>query len=516
MGSVILFFKRLQRILVENTLFIVAVSIAVVVAVWGISSPQGLSASAGLVVDQAFGALGWFFLSSVSVFLGICLWMAFGRYGRVRLGRDDERPEFSTMSWLSMLFAAGMGVGILFWGVAEPMTHFVSPPVLEGGTPDAAAQALVLTSFHWGLHAWAVYALAALVLAYFGFRRGTPQLPGAPIRSAFRGRWVAPVAGLADGIGIVAVTIGVAGSIGMGVLQIHTGLHVVAGVPDGSIPVAIGIVIAMFVAYMLSATTGLDKGIRILSNLNVSVALLLMLFVLAVGPTASLLKGFVTGLGDYASSLVHLSLRGFPYRDLDDWFRSWTLTYFIWWIAWAPFVGVFIARISRGRTIREFVLGVLFVPSVVSVLWFSIFGGTAILGELHSAGGLSELVTVDVTRTLFAMFDGLPLSALLSWTAVLLVFIFLVTSADSATFVLGMLSSGGSLNPSTRQKLTWGITIGLLSTALILTRSIDPMRAVVATGAIPFVFVMLLQAVALIKALRAEDPPGGDRKGGAS
>jgi glycine betaine transporter len=492
----------------SNLLFFISVLVAVAVAVWGIVAPDGLGNAASGATSIVFSAVGWFFLGAVTLFLLVCIGLAVSRYGQIKLGKDDDEPEFSVTSWLAMLFAAGMGVGLVFWGVAEPIFHFAMPPVLEGGTPEAARGAMVLTCFHWGLHAWAVYAMAALVVAYFGFRKGQPQLPGAPIRAVFRQPWAGPVAWGADFIGTVAVALGVSGSIGMGVLQIQSGLHVTLGVSESSIAVALAIVAVLVVTYMISASTGLNKGIRILSNVNMSIAIVLMLFLLFAGPTAYLLKIFFTSAGDYASSIVGLSFRLFPYRDMDQWLSSWTLTYFIFWVAWAPFVGVFIARISRGRTIREFVVGVLLVPSVFSVLWFAIFGGTAIHEELHGMGGISQMAVEDVTRTLFFLFDRLPLSGLLSMTAVLLVFIFLVTSADSATFVLGMLTSGGSLNPPTKKKILWGVLIGALSTALMLTRNIDPLRAVITAGAVPFVFVMLLQTTALLKALKAEDLHG--------
>ena len=497
----------------KNALFLLASTLSVGVASWGLLSPDGLGTAAAGLTSRIFGAVDWFFLLAVTLFVVASLYLALGRYGKIRLGQDHERPEFSTVSWLAMLFAAGMGVGLLFWGVAEPIIHFSSPPDAPGLTPDAARRAMVITNFHWGIHAWAVYCVAALVIAYFGFRKGTPCMPGAPLRHVFRGKWVGPVSFLADLVGLLAVSLGVSGSIGMGILQIQSGLHEVADVSAQSVLVAAGILLVLVVAYLASASTGLDKGIKWLSNLNMGVAILLLLFVLLAGPTATLLAGSVTSLGDYASSLVGLSLRMFPYRDLQEWTHSWTLTYFIFWIAWAPFVGVFVARISRGRTIREFVLSVLFVPTLFSILWFAVFGGCAIHEEVHGAGGIVELVNEDVTVALFSLFERFPFSEVLAGTSVLLVFIFLVTSADSATFVLGMLSTRGSLNPPMVHKLVWGGLIGLLSGALMLTRNIDPLRAVVVMGAIPFVFILLLQLAALLQALSSE--PKAPRSGPA-
>jgi glycine betaine transporter len=488
------------------TLFRVTLPICALVALGGILSPESLASSAGWVTSTAFRALDWFFMASVSGFLILCIWLALGRYGSMKLGGPDDEPDFSTVSWLAMLFAAGMGVGLLFWGVAEPVTHYTGALGFEPETPLAARRAMVITIFHWGLHAWAVYGIAALVLAYFGFRRGTPYLPGAPIRSAFGDRaWAEPVAKLADGIAVLAIAFGVAGSMGMGIFQLQTGLHVLLGVPLESKAWSAGILVVIVVAYMTSASTSLDKGIKWLSNINMGLAILLLLFVLGAGPTAHLLRTFVTTVGEYTASLVSLSLGLYPYDENRSWLEGWTLTYFVWWIAWAPFVGVFIARISRGRTIKEFMLGVLCVPTVFSLLWFSVFGGTGLSEEMYGDGGIARLVSEDVSVALFSLFERLPLSGLLSGTAILLVFIFLVTSVDSATFVLGMLTSRGSLDPPTSRKLAWGIILGALGGALMLSGNIHAVRAIAVVGAIPFAFIMLVQIAALLKTLATEE-----------
>jgi glycine betaine transporter len=498
-------------------LFRVALVFCVVVAVFGIATPDAMADAAKLLTGTAFRALDWFFMITVTALLLLGMWLAIGPYGHLKLGKDDEQPEFSTPSWLAMLFSAGMGVGLLFWGAAEPMLHFQSPPIGEGGTPSAARQAMVITNFHWGFHAWACYALGALVLAYFGFRRGEPYLAGSPIRAAFKGRWVEPVAWSADLIAVLAVVFGVAGSVGMGVLQLHTGLHVVAGVPLESTGVALAILVAICVSYMASAATSLDKGIKWLSNINMTLAILLMVFILFAGPTPFLLRNFVTVVSDYTSSLVGLSLRLYPYAGVNSWMEAWTLTYFIWWIAWAPFVGIFIARISRGRTIRQFVTGVIVAPTLFSMLWFAIFGGMGFHEEMYGAGGIARLVNENVTVALFALLDRLPLSTLLAVITNILVFIFLVTSVDSATFVLGMLTSKGSVNPPTRRKLAWGVIMGALGGSLVLSGEIHAVRAVAVSGAIPFTFILLIQIAAVLRALRqervhwvteGESPPG--------
>ncbi len=496
--------RRAPEARIRLDLFRVAVPICAVVAVVGIAAPDILTSSAQWVTSTSFRALDWFFMAAVTGFLVFSLVLAAGPWGRLKLGQPDDVPEFSTVSWLAMLFSAGMGAGLLFWGAAEPILHFAGPPVGEASTPAAARQAMVITTFHWGLQAWAVYAVGALVLAFFAFRRGTPYLAGGPIRASYTGAWVEPVAWAADLTAVLAVAFGVAGSMGMGVLQLHTGLSVVAGVSLESTGVAVGILVALVAAYMISATTSLDKGIRILSNVNMALAIGLMAFLFVVGDSSFLLRSFVTALGDYFTGLAPISLLLYPYQDLSGWLHGWTLTYFIWWIAWAPFVGIFIARISKGRTIREFVLAVLFAPTLFSLLWFAIFGGTAFHEELYGMGGITELVQQDVTTALFALLERTPAALLLNVVCLVLIFVFLVTSADSATFVLGMLTTQGSLTPPTNRKIAWGVTLGAMGAALLLSGNVRAVQAVAISGAIPFTFVLLLQCVALVRALREE------------
>lgn len=485
-------------------LFHLALLLCAAVGAVGIAAPASLASAAGHVTGAVFGALDWYFTVVVTGFLLLCGWLAFGRYGGVVLGRPGDAPEFGLPAWLAMLFAAGMGSGLLFWGVAEPMMHFGAPPVGEGGTPLAARRAMVITHFHWGLHAWGIYAIAALVLAWFGFRKGTPYLPGAPLRAVFTGRWVEPVAALADLVAVLAVALGVAGSMAMGVLQFHTGLAAVSDVPADAFWVRMVILAVLFLCYTVSAATSLDKGIKYLSQFNMILAISLLTFVLIVGPTAALLRDFVTGIGDYLVALPELSLTTYPYTGESDWFHGWTLLYFMWWIAWAPFVGIFIARISRGRTIREFALGVIGAPTLFSILWFAVFGGTAFAEELHGGGGIARLIDESVTVALFSLFERLPLAPLLGGIAITLVFVFLVTSVDSATYVLGMLTSRGSMDPPVARKLGWGASLAVLGGALIIAERVDVVRAVAILGAIPFTLVMLLQIVALLRSLREE------------
>ena len=487
------------------TLFRAAVVACAVVAGAGLLAPEILNSTASALMSGVLRSLDWFFMGASTGFLLLCLWLALSPHGEIKLGQPDDEPEFSTISWLAMLFSAGMGAGLLFWGVAEPMTHFSDPPIGAPSTTDAARQAMILTNFHWGLHAWAIYGVAAMALAYFGFRHETPNLPGAPIRATFVGKWVEPVAKGADFIAIVAVVFGVAGSLGMGIMQVHTGLHIATGIPEQSMLVQTAILVTLVICYMLSAATSLDEGIKWLSNLNMTLVVVLLLFLLLVGSTPFLLRTYVTSVGDYASSIVGLSFQMYPFVEVQEWLHNWTLTYFIWWIAWAPFVGVFIARISRGRTIREFVLGVLLAPTAFSILWFAIFGGSAFHLEMEGSGGVTRLVQEDMTQALFHVYDSMPLSMVLSLVTVFLVFVFLVTSADSATFVLSMMTSDGSMDPPRKRKLTWGIVLAGMGAALLFTKNIQMMRAVVISGAFPFTLILLLQLGAFVRKLHDDN-----------
>jgi glycine betaine transporter len=476
--------------------------------VWGILQPTVMTDSALGVVDYSLDSLGWLFLTLCTGFLILSVYLAFGPYGHIKLGADDDEPEFTTISWIAMLFAAGMGAGLLFWGVAEPMYHFAGPP---GGTPPstpaAARLAMIITNFHWGLHAWSVYAVCALVIAYFLFRRGLPGLISTPIRSAFGpSRTRDGVCVAADVIGVLAVVFGLAGSLTMGTLQVRAGLTQVFGTPD-SILVGMVILTVLTVMFLISASTGVDKGIKILSDINMALAVFLMLFVLFLGPTGYIMDSFVNAIGDYFSSLVTFSFKLLSYEGELGWTSGWTLTYLIWWVAWGPFVGIFIARISRGRTIREFVIGVVLIPTMFSMLWFATFGGSAIWIELVGGGGMANLVFEDVTKALFLFLDFFPLSSLLQIVALSLIFIFLVTSADSGTFVVSMMTSNGELNPATPIKLVWGVIIAAITSAVLVSGSVEVAKAMAIFGAIPFTFILVVQIVAFMRALRRDHIP---------
>ncbi|HSH42073.1 MAG TPA: BCCT family transporter [Arenicellales bacterium] len=498
---------RLHHRLSGWAVLLVALPLCGGVAAWGLGDPAGLADWAGRVTGTAFRALDWLYMLLVTGFLVLAVWLAAGRYGLVRLGHDDERPEFSRASWMSMLFAAGMGVGLLFWGVAEPVLHFDGAPGPSPGTREAARHALTVTLFHWGFHAWAIYGMAALALAYFVFRRGKGYQPGAALREELRGRWVPAAAYLANVTAVIAIALGVAGSIAMGVFQLQRGLFVVTELDPYALNVSITILGVLVAVYCLPLVMPLDKGVKWLSNANMLLAVAVLFFLLLAGPTAFLMRGFVTAFGDYLTGLTAMSFQLFTFQDTDvaGWFQGWTLTYFFWWIAWAPFVGVFIARISRGRTIREFIVGVVLVPTVFSILWFAVFGGFGLYEEMNGLGGVVAMVHHDVSIALFTLLERLPFANLLNATAMVLAFIFLVTSVVSAAYVLGLLSGPGD-EPSWRSKLAWGMVLGALGAAMIVAGDIQAVRALSVIGALPFAAVMVLQVVALLRALREDVP----------
>jgi glycine betaine transporter len=398
-----------------------------------------------------------------------------------------------------MLFSAGMGVGILFWGAAEPVTHFMNPPVGVAETAGAARRAMTLSAFHWGLHAWGIYCVCAVGVAYYGFRKRKKYLISSSIMDVSQSPAVRRTLKVTtDLVSTLAVIFGVAASLGLGLLQIAGGLEHVFSIDAGGNLGYFVIIAAMTGLYIVSSSTGLQRGIKILSNLNMIVALLLLGFVFLAGPKLFNLKLFVDSIGQYLQALPSLSFKVDPFvESYEVWMRDWTLTYFSWWIAWAPFVGIFIARISRGRTIRELILGSLIVPALFCLLWFSVFGGTALYGELFGNSVVGDAVSADVTTSLFVFLEELPLSGVTSVVSIVLLFTFLITSADSATYVISMMTSEGDLDPSGRMKIMWGLVLAMLAYLLVIGGGLEALQAASLVFAFPFSLVLILVAVSV-------------------
>ena len=493
--------------MLKNPLLLIALALTGFVALWGIIDTTGLTGFSVMLTGVIFTSRSWFIMLSVSILLILGIWLAFSPYGKIKLGKDNDEPEFSTVSWLSMLFAAGMGVGLLFWGTAEPLSHF---NVIRDYTDNfrAAEHALFITIFHWGLHAWAIYAVTGLVMAYFSFRRGFPNLVSTPMKAVFgQHLWTKSVGWLCDLLAIYAIAIGIGGSIAMGVFQIQSGVESLFGLSGSGLWLAVVIFVVLCMAYILPLMVDLSKGMATLSNTAMAIAGGLMIFVLLTGPTFFMMNGIIGSIGDYFFKVIPHGFKTYTFFDekVSTWFQSWTLTFMVWWFAWAPFVGVFIARISKGRTIREFLFGVMLVPTFFSIFWFGVFGSVGFYGVLEIDAGILEAVETNINDITFFVLRHLPLSNLTSVATVLAAFLFVVTSVVSASFVLSMFATGGNLNPPTKTKILWGVILGALGLVMILSNSIDAVKSIIGLAALPFVFIVLLMAVCLLKALKSEE-----------
>lgn len=443
--------------------------------------------------------LGWFYVLLSGFTLPFLAYLALSRFGSVVLGDPDDEPEFDDLSWTSMLFSAGMGVGLLFYGGAEPLSHYLAPPLADPSSIQAAREGLTFTVFHWGLNAWGIYVLCAVSVAYYGFRRQKKYLVSSAILDMTKGPTSRKALKMtSDLVSTLAVVFGVAASLGMGVLQIAGGIEYTFGIDATCAAGYSTILAAVTLLFILSACTGLGQGIKILSNLNTGVAVLLLLFILFTGPTLFILKLFVDTLGQYIWKLPALSFQIAPFTPAyETWMGRWTLTYFTWWIAWAPFVGIFIARISKGRTIRELIVGALLIPTLFTVLWFSALGGAALHLEMAGGSQLGALVQKDITIALFALLEQFPLSGVTSMVSLLLLFTFLVTSADSACFVISMMTTEGDLDPSIRMKVMWGVILAVLTFILTLGGGLSAIQAAALTFAFPFSLVLILMALSV-------------------
>lgn len=445
----------------------------------------------------------WFYVLSVALILVLVLYLGLSSYGDIRLGPDHSTPDYSLGTWLSMLFAAGMGIGLMFFGVAEPIMHYLAPPTAETGTVEAVREAMKTTFFHWGLHAWAIYAVVALVLAYFSFRHSLPLT----LRSALYpliGERIHGWAGhIVDIFAVTSTIFGVATSLGLGASQINAGVNYLfeIGVNTTNQIILMCIIIGFAI---VSVVTGLDKGIRRLSETNMILAIALLVFILVLGPTVFLLKAYLQNTGAYLSDIVRNTFNLFTYEKT-DWIGGWTIFYWGWWIAWAPFVGLFIARISRGRTIREFVLGVLLAPTAFTLFWMTVFGNTAI--QMVFEQGLTELgqmVSDNTSVALFVFLQEFPFANFLTFMAIVMVVIFFVTSCDSGAMVVDMLCSYGNNNTPVWQRIYWAAGVGVVAATLLIAGGLNALQTMTIAAALPFALILILAMVGLIKALRVE------------
>jgi choline/glycine/proline betaine transport protein len=492
-----------KRFIINPPVFFGAVAVIGIFLAIGIVFPS----RAGEIFSSAQAAIlsnfGWFYLLAVGIFLATMLLLCLGRYGRLRLGPDESTPDFKFSSWIAMLFAAGMGIGLMFYAVGEPMTHFMAPPTAQPRSIAAMREAMAVTFFHWGIHAWAIYAVVGLSLAYFGYRYNLPLTIRSGLYPLLKERINGPVGHIVDIFAIVGTMFGIATSLGVGVAQINAGLNYLLGVPIG-VEIQLPLIAVIMVMATASVVSGLDKGVRILSETNLVVAILLMVFVLVVGPTAQLFRDFVQNLGLYLDTLLLRTFNIYAYEPT-PWVDAWTLFYWAWWISWSPFVGMFIARISRGRTVREFVTAVLFIPAGFTFFWMTVFGNTAMFVDTGvAAGALGAAVADDVSVGLFKFFEYLPFTGLTSTLAVILVGIFFITSADSGSLVVDSIAAGGETQTTTGQRVFWCILEGVVAASLLLAGGLGALQSATVASALPFAFIMLALIWSLLIGMRAD------------
>ncbi|MDN3452886.1 MULTISPECIES: BCCT family transporter [unclassified Psychrobacter] len=447
---------------------------------------------------------GWLFIILVNSALALCIYLAMSRYGDIRLGNQTERPQYNLFSWIGMLFSAGIGIGLVYWGTAEPLYHFMAPPMGDAETVAAAKQAMNISFMHWGLHAWGIYTIVALSLAYFHFRRGLPL----SIRSTLYpllgkriyGKWGHTV----DILAVFGTMFGVVTSLGLGVLQINSGLEKLFGTPN-SLAVQFGLIAFITALAAASVLMGLDKGIKRLSDINIGFTVVLLAFMVILGPTLFIFDSFIENIGNYLTVIVSLGTWGESYSGT-DWQSGWTIFYWAWWVSWAPFVGIFIARISRGRTIREFTLGVLLIPMLILFFWFTTFGGVAVHMELASvvsgiSPGLVEAVQADTGSAIFKLVEYYPFAKPITLMIVVMIMLWFVTSSDSASFVIDMLTAGGDTNPPKIQRLFWATTEGVIAAILLAAGGLSALQAAAIVAGLPFALVIFVMMYALLRGL---------------
>ena len=482
------------------TLFFVVLLVAMILI-----APEQTQTLLNTAKSGIFANFSWFYVLAFSVFLGFLVILSVSSLGNIKLGNDEEEPEFGFLSWLAMLFAAGMGVGLMFFGVAEPLTHYLSD-ITAGTAEHKQQEALLHTLFHWGIHAWSVYGMIALALAYFGFRYKLPLALRSCFYPLLKERINGKLGDLIDIMALLATLFGVITTLGFGASQLGAGLHQLGWISENSFSLQMVVIAVVMSLGTFSAISGVGKGVKILSELNLTLAFSLLIFVLVAGPTLYLLSAFSDNIGTYLSNLVQLSFKTYVYeQEHTDWFSGWTILYWAWWCSWAPFVGLFIARISKGRTIREFIFGVLVIPSMFGILWFTVFGNTAIwLNDGEAAGTLGQMISSPETL-LFKFLDYLPLSGVTGLVSLVVISLFFITSADSGIYVLNNIASRDkSLAAPRWQAVMWGILMSVVAIVLMQSGGLANLQAMTLLVALPFAMLMLLMCFSLWKGLNAD------------
>ena len=495
-----------------GVVFWVSSAIAFAFILWGVIAPTSFGIVTQAVFDWVVSNLGWFYLLAGNFFLVFVFLLALSRYGKFRLGKEGERPEFSTFAWFAMMFQAGMGPSLIFWGVAEPLSHYGAPPfgMAQPATTEAAQVGIQYTYFHWALHPWAMYAVVGLTVGYFSFRRNEPGLISPVFRPLIGDRVDGAWGKTIDVLAVLAVLFGVAVALGTAGLQLTAGLGETFGTPTG-IVVQLLVIGVTTVAFMISASTAIDKGINYLSQISMYVAAVLLVFFLVVGPTAVQLGALTQGVGDYFGGIIPMSLRLDSFSPNNSWLGSWTVFYWSWWIAWCPYVGLFIARISRGRTIRQFVLGAVIGPSVITFLWVAVFGGSALHLAQTQGEGIAARVAADPASGMFVFLNQFPLALPMSILTLLVLWIFFVAGADAGTVVLGSMSTGGPQEPKRWIKLSWGVAMAAIAGVLLVAGGLGALQSASVLFGVPFAFIMVAMCAAFYMHLRSE-ARGEDRR----
>lgn len=490
----------------KNQVFVVSLAITVIMAIWAVAFNANFTVVSNAVYSFLTNNFGWLYLLAMTSFVIFSIAIAFSKWGKIKLGPDDSKPEYSTISWFAMLFGAGMGVGLVFWGISEPLAHFSSPvPGIEAGTEAAANFGMRSSYMHWGLHPWANYCIIGLGLAYFQFRKGKPGLISSifePLIGEKRTNgWIGKTI---DVLAVFATVAGVVTSLGLGVMQINAGLNYMFGIPT-TLLIQIIIIVVISVIYIWSAVDGISRGIKIISDANLYIAIGLLVATFLVGPKLEILNNLTNGLGQYLQNFFGDSLMINNYGD-NTWVGAWRVFYWAWWIAWAPFVGSFIARISRGRTIREFIAGVVLAPALGSILWFAVMGSLGLHLGMNGTLSLAQIAEIagKPETGLFIVMGQYPMGMILCVVSLVLLCTFFITSANSGTFVLAMFSSNGDLNPKNGRKVLWGVVQSLLAVGLLIAGGLKPLQTISLAAAFPFIFIMLFAGVALVKELRKE------------
>ena len=487
-------------LVIGATLFFVVLLVAMILI-----APEQTQTLLNAAKSGIFANFSWFYVLAFSVFLGFLVILSVSSLGNIKLGNDEEEPEFGFLSWLAMLFAAGMGVGLMFFGVAEPLTHYLSD-ITTGSAEHKQQEALLHTLFHWGIHAWAVYGTIALALAYFGFRYKLPLALRSCFYPLLKERINGKLGDLIDIMALLATLFGVITTLGFGASQLGAGLHQLGWISENSFSLQMVVIAVVMSLAIFSAISGVGKGVKILSELNLTLAFSLLIFVLVAGPTLYLLSAFSDNIGTYLSNLVQLSFKTYVYeQEHTGWFSGWTILYWAWWCSWAPYVGLFIARISKGRTIREFIFGVLVIPSMFGILWFTVFGNTAIwLNDGEAAGTLGQMISSPETL-LFKFLDYLPLSGVTGLVSLVVISLFFITSADSGIYVLNNIASRDkSLAAPRWQAVMWGILMSVVAIVLMQSGGLANLQAMTLLVALPFAMLMLLMCFSLWKGLNAD------------